>query len=258
MTISVTIPTYNRNDDLNECLKSIRENSRYENEIIVLHPFCDEDVTEICNKYNAKLIPDGSREDGKRVKSLWAIINNGIEIAESQYVCWLNDDCVVLKDWDFYALEYFKNDKDIALVVLKTKGIGESEDFMIMRISFGIPCANYGVLDKNTGIRFDENLSWFHGDSDISMQTVIIYNKKVVGTEESCLIHNHRHDENRKSNELDPRVLADEFFYRKKWGKYKLVNGRIKKKNIAEIFFPWFRNKIRQFIRVRVLRRKDR
>ena len=257
MTISVIIPTYNRNDDLKECLKSIRENSRYENEIIVLHPFCDEDIMQICNEYSAKLVPDGSRENGKRVKSLWAIINSGIEIAENQYVCWLNDDCVVLKDWDYNALKYFEKDKDVALVVLKTKGIGNFCEFKVLNVSFGVPCANYGVLDKNIGIIFDENFSWFHGDADISLQTVVDYKKKVVGTDEKCVIHNHKLDENRKINESDERANKDNKIYRNKWNKYKLVNGEIKKKNIFQRVFPFVKNVARQFIRKKFFRRRD-
>jgi len=194
MKMSIIIPTYNRNDDLKECLQSIREKSRYDNEIIVLHPFLDENVQDICGKYNAKLILDGSRKNEKRVKSLWAIINSGIEIAENRYVCWLNDDCIVLKDWDFYALEYFKKDKDVAMVVLKTKGIANRAEFGILSLPFNIPCANYAVLDKFLQIRFDESYSWFQGDADIAMQTVIKYHKKVIPTEEKCLIHNHKID----------------------------------------------------------------
>lgn len=257
MRISVIIPTFNRNDDLRECLKSIRENSRYENEIIVLHPFCDEDLNKTCNNYNAKLTPDGSRKEGKRVKSLWAIINKGIELAENRYVCWLNDDCVVLKDWDYNALKYFDQDKDVALVVLKTKGIGNSREFKVLNVSFGVPCANYGVLDKNTGIRFDEKLSWFHGDADISLQTVVNYGKKVVGTDEKCVIHNHKIDKNRENNETDERVINDDRLYRQKWGRYKVSKGKIRKKNIAERFFPWMRNETRKFLRLKILRRKD-
>ena len=233
MTISVIIPTYNRNDDLKECLKSIRENSRYENEIIVLHPFCDEDIMHICNEYSAKLVPDGSRENGKRVKSLWAIINSGIEIAENQHVCWLNDDCVVLKDWDFYALEYFKKDKDVALVVLKTKGIGNRPSFEVLKLSFNIPCANYGVLDKFQNIRFDESYSWFQGDADISMRTAIKYCKKVVPTDENCVVHSHKIDANRNQNETDKRSTIDKKRYNKKWDVYKMSKkGEIVKKSI--------------------------
>jgi len=232
MKMSIIIPTYNRNDDLNECLKSIREKSRYDNEIIVLNPFCDESLKNICDEYSAKLVNDGSRKNGKRVKSLWAIINTGIELAENRYVCWLNDDCLVLKDWDFYALECFKKDKDIALVVLKTKGIGNRVEFEVMNLSFNIPCANYAVLDKLQEIRFDESYSWFQGDADISMRTVVKYHKKVFPTEEKCIIHNHKIDDNRQQNESDKRADLDREKYFKRWSIYKLSQGKIVKKSI--------------------------
>lgn len=246
MRISVIIPTFNRNDDLRECLKSIRENSRYENEIIVLHPFCDEDLNKICNNYNAKLTPDGSRKEGKRVKSLWAIINKGIELAENRYVCWLNDDCVVLKDWDYNALKYFEQDKDVALVVMKTKGILGSDEFKVKIAEYNIPCANYGVLDKFLSIRFDENFSWFYGDADISVSCVL-FNKKVVSTKENCVIHNHLIDENRIINETDKRSIKDTLLFEKKWDKYKFIDGMFVKRNIIQYLYVRTRRRMTEF-----------
>ena len=121
--ISIIIPTFNRNVQLKQCIQSIRDNSAFENEIIVLHPFVDQQTIDLCNEMKVNHQNDNSRVNGKRVKSLWGIINDGIELASFSKVCWLNDDCLVLKDWDKYALNYFEN--SIGLVILKTKGLDE-------------------------------------------------------------------------------------------------------------------------------------
>lgn len=212
--ISIIIPTYNRNVELQKCLKSIGENSKYNNEIIVLHPFTGMEIESICGEYGAKLFLDGSRDVSNKKKSLWGMINKGIEMASSRYVCWLNDDNVVLKDWDKTVLGYF--DKETALVVMKTKGINNNKEYSIMKTLLNTACANYAVMDKSIGIRFDDRFIWFHGDADISLQSKYIYNKKVLSTKERLVIHAHLFDSNRHDNEKSLQPIIDtERFYRK-------------------------------------------
>ena len=219
--ISIIIPTFNRNVQLKQCIQSIRDNSAFENEIIVLHPFVDQQTIDLCNEMKVNHQNDNSRVNGKRVKSLWGIINDGIELASFSKVCWLNDDCLVLKDWDKYALNYFEN--SIGLVILKTQGLDGDPNFKTISSLAGIPCANYGVLEKSHGLRFDPKFSWYHGDSDISLQAVYVYNLKTKSTTENCIIHNHFEDENRRENNADPRNIADTSYFENKWFLLKLV-----------------------------------
>lgn len=219
--ISLIIPTYNRNDQLAECLASVRANSSFDNEIIILHPLPDIEITNLCKKYKAISMIDNSRQQGRRIVSLWGIINRGIEAAKHRFVCWLNDDCLVLPNWDIYGLNYFRDAPHVGLVVLRTKGIGGDPTFRTVKAFYDIDCANYGILDKETGIRFDELFSWFYGDADIAVQAKIRYAKKVVATIENCVIHNHLEDENRIQNETDPRSLADQKRFEHKWKKYR-------------------------------------
>ena len=58
----------------------------------------------------------------------------------------------------------------VGLVILRTKGINMNPEYDVGRGYFGVPCANYAVLRKSCGIRFDESYSWFYGDADISLQ----------------------------------------------------------------------------------------
>lgn len=232
--ISVIIPTYNRNEDLERCLSSIRENSRLNPEIIVLHPKTDPKTEELCVRYSARSENDGARVDGKRVRSLWGIINHGINIAANRYVCWLNDDCLVLPDWDAMSLKYFTDDTDLSLLVLKTKGIQQNPEFIISINETGIPVANYGILDRETGYRFDERFNWFYGDVDLPMQIARDGQKTIRGSSENMIIHNHVIDENRKANETNPAAIADEHMFDRKWWPYKAVDGRLVKKNPIE------------------------
>lgn len=222
--LTVIVPTFNRNLDLARCLASIRDNSS-ECEILVPHPETDRELAEICASFRALEYLDGSRAGGKRVKSLWAVINEGIARASNRYVAWLNDDCVVLPDWDAKALSYFRD--DVGLVVLRAKGINQNETYRTIPAAFGIPCANYAILDKDAGVRFDESFSWFYGDADISLQVALSRKLGVVATAEPCVDHLHRKDEARATNETDPRSIQDELRFREKWQTYSKVGRRV-------------------------------
>ena len=118
--ISVLIPSYKRPELLKRALGSLLESSALENEIIVLTPQPGEEYRRICESAQATIVDDGSRQNGKRVKGLWQVLNEGIDMARSPFVCWLNDDCTVLKGWDSIAVSYFEQ-KDCALVSMRTR-----------------------------------------------------------------------------------------------------------------------------------------
>lgn len=219
--ISAIIPSYNRNESLDECLASIKANSRYDsNEVIVLHPEADVGAAQVAARHGYRAMVDGSRDaSGKRVLSLWGIINRGIDAARNRYVCWLNDDCRTVEDWDHRALRCFSNPR-VALVVMRSQGIGGSHEFGVIEALHGVPCANYGVLDKSTGARFDEQYSWFYGDADLPLQVAVQGPGRVVATPDNCVVHTHLEDENRAENESDPRIQADEQRFREKWSNY--------------------------------------
>jgi len=224
--LSIIIPSYNREDSLETCLKSIEIHSYNVSEVIVLVPEINERINTLLSKYTFRVMVDGSRENGRRKTSLWAIINLGIESAKNDWVCWLNDDCLVQPGWDKEAFEFV--DEKTALLVLTTSGIGADPSFRVIPARDSIPCANYGILNKKLGIRFDENFSWFFGDADISMQ---VASKKlgIAVVPYHGVIHNHVVDTNRKENEEDPRSLIDQSYFDSKW-----QNWIVTKRNYLE------------------------
>ena len=209
---------------LAKALASIRENSHRVKEIIVLSPLCDGEYLEICARYSAQLIDDKSRENGKRVKSLWQVLNSGMEIAQAKYVCWLNDDCTVLPGWDTAALSLFEK-PECGIVSLRTRHVGDKSGFIVIPTLYNVVCANYGVIRKADSLRFDERFSWFHGDADIALQAEFLRHKKVYGTEEPCVIHEHHQDQVRASNEADARAHEDWIYLNKKWKGFSRIGA---------------------------------
>ncbi|MCQ2577011.1 MAG: glycosyltransferase [Treponema sp.] len=227
---SIVIPTYKRDEDLEECLQSIRENSTDKNiEVIVLHGGF-ESTAAVCEKYGALSVLDHARENGKRVKSLWAIINDGIKMAKSQYVLYLNDDCLVMPGWDSICAKYFE-DKKTGLLVCRSKGIGQDPNFRIIRtLFFDFPCANYAILNKETGVLFDENYNWYWGDGDYPLELAYRTDYKIAESTEDLIIHNHKIDESRLQHDTSPNVILDEQYHRNKWADFKRKGNRVVRK----------------------------
>ena len=231
--ISIIIPSYNRNLELTTCLKSLRDNSMFENEIIVLSPNLNEELQGICNRYRAQLHMDHSRSKGKRAIGLWQIVNEGIRISSSDFACWLNDDCIVNVGWDKTALSYFTD--EVGIVILCAKGINQNSNYQILGGYYSFPCANYAILRKDSGIRFDEKYHWFFGDADIVLQIAAYTSLRSVGTKEGLVIHKHHRDKNRQENETDSRVRHDSIYFYRKWKNQKRIEDRLYPMKLSEI-----------------------
>lgn len=232
---SIIIPSYKRTKDLQYCLDSIHYNSSYKNEIIVLYNEEDIETKRLCIDNDVNFICDNARLNGRRVKSLWQIINDGIYVAKSNYVMYLNDDCLVEKNWDLIALKYFQRHYNLALLVLRTKGIGNDQNYRVIDSLFGFPCANYGIINKKYNIFFNDKFSWFYGDADLPLKIACDKRRlEVISTVENMVVHNHTVDDNRKNNESDERVSADELYFYRKWQNYVLKNGILKRMNVLD------------------------
>ena len=226
---SIVIPTYKRDEDLAECLESIKKNTTLPYEVIVLHAGM-QSTEKVCEKYGVNSVPDNARKNGKRVKSLWAIINDGIKLAKYDYVLYLNDDCLVLPEWDKIAADYF-SDNNTGLLVLRTKGIDNNPEFRIGKTLYNFPCANYAIINKKSEIYFDEKYDWYYGDADIPLQFALTSSFKIKETAENMIIHNHKIDESRKEHDQNMRaVLKDQYRCTIKWaGCYRKDSKLVKK-----------------------------
>lgn len=244
---SIVIPTYNRDEDLENCIISIKENTVLPYEIIVMHNNSTS-TKSVCEKYNIHQIFDNARNNGKRTKGLWTIINDGIKQAKYDLVMYLNDDCLVLPQWDINATKYFTNTKT-GLLVLKTKGIGASPDFKIIHSLFSFPCANYAIINKKADILFDENYDWFWGDADLPLQFALQNKYKIFCTTENMIIHNHRIDETRQENEKDEKSDPDYIFFNRKWTGYKRRRDYLLKFSFLDKTFRRLKRIIKKIIK---------
>lgn len=107
---SIIISTYNRCPELQRCIKSIRENSFYPVEMIIITDPCNDGTIEYLKKEadkNEDIFAIITTEHLGSVKC----INKGFSVATGDYICLLNDDIEVMPGWDLSVVATIDDDK---------------------------------------------------------------------------------------------------------------------------------------------------
>lgn len=198
--LSIVIPTYNRLDYLKKCLKSIEENANVSYEVIVVDGGSTDGTKEflLAQPNNIKPIFDEKLEGCVRA------LNKGLRTVQGEYVCWLNDDMMVIENALTRMIDFLEDErhKKVGMgafyYTVMDEGGKCSYDFIINSVA-GIPYADCGMLKtslmKELGY-FDESFTKYSFDPDFSVR---VWEKglAVAGCKEAKLIHYQVWDETR-------------------------------------------------------------
>jgi len=105
--ISVVVPTYNEERNIEKCLKSLSEQTipRESFEVIVVDGQSKDRTTEIAKKFAEKVIQQVS-------KGVGGARNDGVRIAEGNIIATTDADCEANNQWLETILEEFKEMKN--------------------------------------------------------------------------------------------------------------------------------------------------
>lgn len=111
MTVGVLVPSYRRPDDLIRCLEGILSGSRLPDEVVVVLRDIDTESRQALLKWQAAT---GSGQAGVLLRTAIAArpgqivaMNQGLEVATTDVVCFTDDDCVPRNDWLARLLEHY-------------------------------------------------------------------------------------------------------------------------------------------------------
>ncbi len=106
--ISIIIPTYNEEKNIENCLKSLLNQTlpRKNYEIIVVDGKSKDNTVKIAKKYADKVIQQKS-------KGVGGARNDGVKLAKYDLIATTDADCLVHEDWLERIKENFKNNKFI-------------------------------------------------------------------------------------------------------------------------------------------------
>ena len=116
LSVSIIIPTYNRIDDLIECLKSIFLQTYQPTEIIIV----DDSTSDIVEKYIHAQKDEWASKKVKlkyikntRGKSLTKARNTGADVAMGEIICFLDDDVILDEKYISEIVSYFVHNPKI-------------------------------------------------------------------------------------------------------------------------------------------------
>ena len=116
--VSVVIPTYNSQRTIGICLKSIRQQSYPNIEVIVMDKHSSDRTAEIAESYDAKVFKLNSERT--RAK------NFGLKKAIGKYVCFIDSDMELTRNVIEECVNLIGKDEKTGGIVIPEKSIGDS------------------------------------------------------------------------------------------------------------------------------------
>ncbi len=206
--LSIVIVTYNRRNDLEECLNSLLNLSEPPSEIIVVDSNSNDGTHELVKRYPVEFVNIMER-------SMVKARNVGLQHAKGDVVAYIDDDVVVSKEWAKYILKPYENEtvggvggrvvpsghqETTISLPEKYRAIGKLFDNGFILNNYDIPTQNPTEVDTLIGCNmsfrrelllkiggFDENFmgSCFRDDTDVSTRVKklkyrLIYHPKAV------------------------------------------------------------------------------
>ena len=134
--ISVVIPTYNEEENIERCLKAFEEQTipREDFEIIVVDGNSTDRTTEIASKFADTVIQQVS-------KGVGGARNDGARIARGDVIVTTDADCIPYAEWLEVAQKHFEDENVVAVTgfldPFDYEGMREYETY-VYRLLFGI------------------------------------------------------------------------------------------------------------------------
>lgn len=109
-TVSIIIPTKNEGDVLEQCLKSVFDQSVSSNEVIIVDGGSTDSTLEIAKKFNVKVIREGRFSSPANARNL------GAENAKGQILLIMDADVILDRDCLKNAIEIFADRNTIVVI----------------------------------------------------------------------------------------------------------------------------------------------
>ena len=209
--IDVIIPCYNVEETIEDCIKSLCNQSLSKNEYncYFINDYSEDNTGVILDKY--KNIENISIIHHKENQGLATSRNNGIKAGNSKMIAFLDGDMVVKKNWLESFLTYF-NENVVAVMGDNTapqniylnpvekyyfgnlrgaRKYKDGENIPFQYMLFGNAMLKRAILQE-CGY-FDESMKKYGGeDTDLSVRIWDLYPKSFVFSKNSDSVHYHR------------------------------------------------------------------
>ncbi|HWS48757.1 MAG TPA: glycosyltransferase family 2 protein [Candidatus Methanoperedens sp.] len=153
--LTVAIVTYQRPKQLEKCLESLYRQSHHPQKVLIIDNCFHQEIKNLCHKY-------------KKLQSTYYFIkkpsiplarNQAIKKCHTKYLAFIDDDCILYKNWTISAYDFIKKHSKVAFVVGKTI-----------------------LLNKQSQIakcQYDNYQKWFNLSHPLDTKNVIFNHQKI-------------------------------------------------------------------------------
>ena len=189
--LSIVTPIYNNIKNTKEYFKEIKKYTQSDYELIIIDNGSNDETIKLLNNLskdrNIKIIKN------KRNMGFGHANNQGIDIADSKYVCFLNNDVLLYPGWDLDLIKPFNIYDDIGAtgpVTNNCAGI-QSEDYGLKNISS--EC--YRAIAELRSKKLHNNYREYHRVIGFCLLAEANLIKEIKGFDESFNIGNYEDDD---------------------------------------------------------------
>lgn len=221
-TVSIVVPTYQRPQYLDHCLKSIEKTVDIPHEVLCVHVANDRNSTEIISQHGARPIEQPTR--GGAVQAM----NLGFRAATGTYMIQINDDCELLPysienairfleapNHEHIGLAAFFHDSPVRRNIYQQIDV-EDIRYVVCHVR-GLCFANFGLARRSLYEQlgyFDERYFMYGADPDFSLR-VWHEARLVVAPCPGALIHHIELDDERGAAERAAQRTDNEKLFEK-------------------------------------------
>lgn len=195
LKLSIVLGTYNRLENLTACLNSLLGKISIPHQIVVADAgSTDGSIAYVQTHPSVVLIQDGDRLG--QAKSL----NQVFRKIQSEYVCWISDDNIVVADELERAVATMENNPSIGMLSLKVKDIAGR---YVNAAYLGGIWSSTGVLNVNQGLvrlsilqsvdYFDEEFRDYGIDADLTTK-ILLAGHQIAYTKNVVILHNRDYE----------------------------------------------------------------
>ena len=172
--VSIIVPIYNSENNLEECINSLCDQTYKDIEIILINDGSVDDSEDICKRFvekDERIIYYYKENNG-----VSSARNKGIELSSGEYICFVDSDDFVSQTYCEDMVKHMTNDVDMVVYGMKKYNTDTKDTYLIRN---RLSSRKYSKKDLEKIIIDDGTLSGFTFHSTCS----VLYKRKVMGTD---------------------------------------------------------------------------
>lgn len=149
MRCDVIIPVWNQLANTRDCVDSVVKNTGPDYRIVIIDNGSDDETRKYLEGLKTMAAPPVTLIRNERNEGFVKAVNKGMAVSDAPYICILNNDTLVTKDWLKIMMDIAEKQKDIGIVNPSSNNLGQ-------RPARGEPMGLYANRLKSESDKFIE------------------------------------------------------------------------------------------------------